>query len=77
MACPVDGDDGHHVVRPTVDVAVRLGVDPREADRMVRGVVSLLHGTGSTVRVAVFVEGAQVDATGQNSRSASAASPVA
>jgi hypothetical protein len=34
---------------PTVDVAVRLGVDPREADRMVRGVVSLLHSTGSTV----------------------------
>ncbi len=43
---------------PTVDVAVRLGVDPRKADQMVRGSVSLPHGTGKTVRVAVFAEGA-------------------
>jgi large subunit ribosomal protein L1 len=41
----------------TVDVAVRLGVDPRKADQMVRGTVSLPHGTGKTVRVAVFAQG--------------------
>lgn len=43
---------------PTIDVAVRLGVDPRKADQMVRGSVSLPHGTGRSVRVAVFAEGA-------------------
>lgn len=43
---------------PTIDVAVRLGVDPRKADQMVRGSVSLPHGTGKSVRVAVFAEGA-------------------
>ncbi|MBW3605697.1 MAG: 50S ribosomal protein L1 [Actinobacteria bacterium] len=47
---------------PTVDVAVRLGVDPRKADQMVRGSVSLPHGTGSSVRVAVFAEGAAATA---------------
>lgn len=41
----------------TVDVAVRLGVDPRKADQLVRGTVMLPHGTGKTVRVAVFAEG--------------------
>lgn len=41
----------------TVDVAMRLGVDPRKADQLVRGTVSLPHGTGKTVRVAVFAEG--------------------
>lgn len=41
----------------TVEVAFRLGVDPRRADQMVRGTVSLPHGTGKTVRVAVFAEG--------------------
>lgn len=41
----------------TVDVAIRLGVDPRKADQLVRGTVSLPHGTGKTVRVAVFAEG--------------------
>ncbi len=40
-----------------VDVAVRLGVDPKHADQMVRGAVSLPHGTGKTVRVAVFAQG--------------------
>ena len=41
----------------TVDVAFRLGVDPRKADQLVRGTVSLPHGTGKDVRVAVFAEG--------------------
>ena len=41
----------------SVDLAVRLGVNPRQADQMVRGAVSLPHGTGKTVRVVVFAEG--------------------
>ncbi|MBS4728751.1 50S ribosomal protein L1 [Mycobacterium sp. SM1] len=41
----------------TVEVAVRLGVDPRKADQMVRGTVNLPHGTGKTARVAVFAVG--------------------
>lgn len=41
----------------TVDVAVRLGVDPKHADQMVRGAVALPHGTGKTVRVLVFAQG--------------------
>ena len=38
----------------TIDVAMRLSVDPRKADQLVRGTVNLPHGTGKTVRVAVF-----------------------
>jgi large subunit ribosomal protein L1 len=41
----------------TIEVAIRLGVDPRKADQMIRGTVSLPHGTGKTVRVAVFATG--------------------
>ena len=41
----------------TVDVAIRLGVDPRKADQLVRGTVSLPHGTGKTARVVVFAVG--------------------
>lgn len=41
----------------TVEIVVRLNVDPRKADEMVRGVVALPHGTGKTVRVAVFAKG--------------------
>jgi large subunit ribosomal protein L1 len=41
----------------TVDIAVRLGVDPRKADQMVRGSVTLPHGTGKTVTVLVFAKG--------------------
>ena len=45
----------------TVEVAMNLGVDPRHADQMVRGVVGLPNGTGKTVRVAVFARGAKAD----------------
>ena len=41
----------------TVDLAVRLGIDPRHSDQQVRGVVVLPHGTGKKVRIAVFVKG--------------------
>jgi len=43
----------------SVDVAVLLGVDPRQADQNIRGAVTLPHGTGKTVRVAVFAKGAK------------------
>lgn len=47
----------------TVDIAFRLGVDPRQSDQMVRGTVPLPHGSGKTVRVVVFAKpGAQADA---------------
>jgi large subunit ribosomal protein L1 len=46
----------------TVDMAIRLGVDPRKADQMVRGTVSLPSGTGKDVRVAVFAAGEAADA---------------
>lgn len=45
----------------TVDVAVNLGVDPRKSDQVVRGSTVLPHGTGKSVRVAVFAEGADAD----------------
>ncbi len=45
----------------TVEVAMNLGVDPRHADQMVRGVVNLPKGTGKTVRVAVFAKGGKAD----------------
>jgi large subunit ribosomal protein L1 len=45
----------------TVEVAMRLGVDPRKADQMVRGVVNLPHGTGKVSRVIVFAQGAKAD----------------
>ena len=52
----------------TVEVAMNLGVDPRHADQMVRGMVSLPSGTGKDVRVAVF-------ARGENAEKALAAGP--
>ena len=45
----------------TIEVAMNLGVDPRHADQMVRGVVSLPNGTGRSMRVAVFAKGAKAD----------------
>ena len=45
----------------TVDISINLGVDPRHADQMVRGTVSLPNGTGKTVRVGVFARGAKAD----------------
>ena len=46
----------------TIEVAFKLGVDPRKADQMIRGTVSLPHGTGKTARVIVFATGAAADA---------------
>ena len=45
----------------TIEVALNLGVDPRHADQMVRGVVTLPAGTGKTVRVGVFARGAKAE----------------
>src|SRR2546423_7504290 len=45
----------------TIEVAMNLGVDPRHADQMVRGVVNLPNGSGRSVRVAVFARGAKAD----------------
>lgn len=45
----------------TIEIALNLGVDPRHADQMVRGTVSLPHGTGKSLRVAVFAKDAKAD----------------
>ena len=45
----------------TIEIAINLGVDPRHADQMVRGVVALPNGTGRKLRVAVFAKGAKAD----------------
>ena len=45
----------------TVEVAMNLGVDPRHADQMVRGVVTLPNGTGRSLRVGVFAKGEKAD----------------
>ena len=45
----------------TIEIAVNLGVDPRHADQMVRGSVPMPHGTGKSVRVAVFARDAKAD----------------
>ena len=46
----------------SVDVAIRLGIDARKSDQVVRGATVLPHGTGRTVRIAVFAQGAQAEA---------------
>jgi large subunit ribosomal protein L1 len=46
----------------TVDVAINLGIDPRKSDQSVRGATTLPHGTGNSVRVAVFTQGANAEA---------------
>ena len=60
----------------TIEIAMNLGVDPRHADQMVRGVVTLPNGTGRTQRVAVFARGAKADearaAGAETSRAATA-----
>jgi large subunit ribosomal protein L1 len=48
--------------KESVDVSVNLGVDPRKSDQVVRGATVLPHGTGKSVRVAVFAQGEQADA---------------
>src|SRR3990167_5933780 len=48
--------------RESVDLAVNLGVDPRKSDQAVRGSILLPHGTGRTVRIAVFTSAAHADA---------------
>ena len=45
----------------TVEIAINLGIDPRHADQMVRGLVSLPNGTGKTLRIAVFARGAKAE----------------
>jgi len=46
----------------SLDISINLGVDPRKSDQVVRGATTLPHGTGKSVRVAVFAEGANADA---------------
>ncbi|MBT1018542.1 50S ribosomal protein L1 [Canibacter sp. lx-72] len=55
-------ETGSAKTNSTVEVAVKLGVDPRKADQMVRGTVSLPHGTGKTARVIVFAIGPAAEA---------------
>ena len=45
----------------TIDIAVQLGVDPRQSDQMIRGAVSLPNGTGKTLKVAVFAKGPKAE----------------
>jgi large subunit ribosomal protein L1 len=52
----------HAKFAESIDVAVNLGVDPKKSDQVVRGSTVLPHGTGKTVRVAVFAQGANADA---------------
>src|ERR1041385_4241407 len=56
-ACVLVGKTAKKKFNETVDVAIKLGVDPKHADQMVRGAVVLPHGIGKSVRVAVFAKG--------------------
>jgi large subunit ribosomal protein L1 len=60
-AIKIAKDTGSTKFDSTIDVAMRLGVDPRKADQMVRGTVNLPHGTGKTARVLVFANGAKAE----------------
>ena len=62
QAAALAKESGSKKYDSTVDVAIGLGVDPRQADQMVRGTVNLPHGTGKTARVLVFATGANADA---------------
>ncbi|MGV3733661.1 MAG: 50S ribosomal protein L1 [Microcella sp.] len=61
-AVAVARETGSKNTNSTVEVALKLGVDPRKADQMVRGTVNLPHGTGKTVRVIVFATGPAAEA---------------
>ncbi|MET0303286.1 MAG: 50S ribosomal protein L1 [Microbacteriaceae bacterium] len=61
-AVAIARESGSAKTDSTVEVALKLGVDPRKADQMVRGTVSLPHGTGKTQRVIVFAQGAAAQA---------------
>jgi len=61
-AVAVARETGSTKTDSTVEVALKLGVDPRKADQMVRGTVSLPHGTGKTARVIVFAQGPAAEA---------------
>jgi large subunit ribosomal protein L1 len=61
-AVAVARETGSKKFDSTVEVALKLGVDPRKADQMVRGTVILPHGTGKTARVIVFATGAAAEA---------------
>ena len=45
----------------TIEIAINLGVDPKQSDQNVRGIITLPHGTGKSLRVAVFAKGAKAD----------------
>ncbi|MFP7762275.1 50S ribosomal protein L1 [Marisediminicola sp. LYQ134] len=61
-AVAVARETGSKKFNSTVEVALKLGVDPRKADQMVRGTVNLPHGTGKTARVIVFATGPAAEA---------------
>jgi large subunit ribosomal protein L1 len=61
-AVGVARETGSKKFNSTVEVALKLGVDPRKADQMVRGTVILPHGTGKTARVLVFATGPAAEA---------------
>jgi large subunit ribosomal protein L1 len=61
-AVAVARETGSKKMDSTVEVALKLGVDPRKADQMVRGTVKLPHGTGKTARVIVFATGPAAEA---------------
>ncbi|MDO9378225.1 MAG: 50S ribosomal protein L1 [Nocardioidaceae bacterium] len=62
QAVTIARESGSKKFDSSLDVSMRLGVDPRKADQMVRGTVNLPHGTGKTARVLVFATGANAEA---------------